>query len=461
MKIKTRLTLQFTGIFTGILLFFSISVYYFSSLYRKNDFYGRILNRAFATAHYVLDADTVSQQQHALDQRLYFQMLPREAVRVYDRQHRLVFSDGEEEVKIPASLLKQMQEKGTVHAEQGDRQTVGIQYLHRNQVYFVFASSIDLYNLNKLQHLRTLLITGFVLALVTVVLSGMAFSRAALKPFLRVVSEVEKINASDLHTRLTQADGEDEVALLAQTFNNLLNRLETAFEAQKTFVSNASHELRTPLTAMIGELQVALMNKRQPEEYERVLKSTLEDALLLAQLSNGLLQMVQASADSSKVPMTNLRLDELVWQACAEARKRQPKMLLEVDFVNLPEDDKELVVRGNEALLLIATVNVLENAYKFSAGNPMVSASIEVQPKSLVLRVQDHGIGMSPEDVRKVFVPFFRAESVRDISGHGIGLPLAEKIVQLHKGSIEVNSILHKGTQVTITLPKLMVTYLL
>ncbi|WP_205503346.1 sensor histidine kinase [Rufibacter psychrotolerans] len=455
MKIKTRLTLQFAGIFTGILLFFSISVYYFSSLYRKNDFYGRILNRAFATAHYVLDADTVSQQQHALDQRLYFQMLPREVVKVYDENHRLLFTDGADQLVVPPRLLEKLKQDGEVRLEQGDRQLVGIRYWHTNKVYFVLASSIDLYNLNKLQHLRTLLITGFVISLLTVIIAGMAFSRAALKPFLKVVSEVETINASDLRQRLSQADGEDEVAHLAQTFNNLLDRLETAFESQKTFVSSASHELRTPLTAMIGELQVALMNRRQPEEYERVLQSILEDAQLLAQLSNGLLQMVQASTDSSKIPMTDLRVDELVWQACAEGRKRQPHMKVEVDFVNLPEDDNELMIRGNEALLLIATVNVLENAAKFSRGEVIITVSIEVQARTLVLRIQDRGIGMAPEDVRKVFVPFFRAENVREISGHGIGLPLAEKIIQLHRGTIAVRSQLNEGTEVSITLPKL------
>ncbi|WP_181308136.1 HAMP domain-containing sensor histidine kinase [Rufibacter sp. XAAS-G3-1] len=459
MKIKTKLTLQFTGIFMGILLFFCVSVYYFSSLYRSNDYYGRILNRAYATAHYVLDADTVSQQQHVLDQRLYFQMLPREVVKVFDQNQRLIFQEGEENVQVPPHLLRQLTQVGEIRMEQGDRQMVGIRYLHRGQTFFVLASSIDLYNLNKLQHLRTLLITGFVMALVTVIISGIIFSRAALKPFLQVVSEVEKINPSDLHHRLSQADGEDEVSQLAQTFNNLLNRLERAFEVQKTFVSNASHELRTPLTAMIGEIQVALMKKRQPEEYERVLQSILEDAQLLAQLSNGLLQMVQASSDTTKVQMTDLRLDELIWQACAEARKRQPHMKVEVEYVNMPEDEDELMIKGNEALLLIATVNVLENAAKFSGNNPTITASIDVQPNSLLLRVSDRGIGMAPEDVRKVFVPFFRAESVRDISGHGIGLPLAEKIIQLHKGSISVHSQLNQGTEVTFTLPKLYEVY--
>lgn len=459
MKIKTKLTLQFSGIFTGILLIFSFSVYYFSSLYRTNDYYGRILNRAYATAHYVLDADTVSAQQHALDQRLYHQMLPREVVSVYNGQQELVFKDGDDQVLMTDQLFRQIQQNGEVRFMIKNRQIVGIRYFHRGQHYVILASSIDQYNLNKLDHLRTLLIMGGIGALVIILICGRFFSRAALNPFLKVVSEVERINASDLHRRLTQDKGKDEVAQLAQTFNNLLDRLETAFEAQRTFVYSASHELRTPLTAIIGELEVALMKPRQPDEYERVLRSLLDDAKLLAQLSNGLLQMVQASTDSSNVPMETIRIDELVWQACAEARKRQPNMVLDVQFAHLPEDENELLIRGNDALLLIAIVNVLENAAKFSVGEMVISATIEVQDQQQIFRVRDKGIGMTPEDVRKVFVPFFRAENVRDISGHGIGLPLAEKIIKLHKGSIAVNSQLNQGTEVAITFPKLVPVY--
>ncbi|WP_192820471.1 HAMP domain-containing sensor histidine kinase [Rufibacter sp. LB8] len=458
MKIKTRLTLQFAAIFTGILLVFCLAVYYFSSEFRQNDFYARITNRAIITANYVLGADTASAATKAAQLRQYYQVLPKEVVHVYDANQKLLFAEGEGNLLLSRDFFSQIKDQGQAQDLHEDRQMVGIKRRHQGQEYFVVASSVDMYNLTKLHHLRTLLIIGFFLSVVIVVLSGIAFSRAALAPFLKVVSEVKTIKASALHRRLSRADGTDEVAYLAQTFNNLLDRLETAFESQRTFVYSASHELRTPLTAMIGELQVALMSKRSPEEYERVLASILDDAHLLTQLSNGLLQMVQASTDYSKIPMTHLQLDELIWQACAEARKRQPALNLDVSFVNLPDDENELMINGNEALLLIATVNVLENAAKFSGPNPTITASIEVSDKRVVFCVQDKGIGMSPDDVKKVFVPFFRAENVRDISGHGIGLPLAEKIIQLHRGTIQIESMLNKGTKVCISLPKLYST---
>jgi signal transduction histidine kinase len=129
-----------------------------------------------------------------------------------------------------------------------------------------------------------------------------------------------------------------------------------------------------------------------------------------------------------------------------------PRSTSTLNFEQLPDDERRLVVKGNEALLLIALINVLENACKFSGGK-LVTASIQVQPAAIVFHVKDQGRGMRAKDLKNVFVPFWRGDNVRDISGHGIGLPLAEKIIKLHKGTIQINSQLNVGTEVTITMP--------
>ncbi|HYK55779.1 MAG TPA: HAMP domain-containing sensor histidine kinase, partial [Flavisolibacter sp.] len=228
---------------------------------------------------------------------------------------------------------------------------------------------------------------------------------------------------------------------------------ETSFEMQSTFVSSASHELRTPLTAIIGELEVALMQKREPEEYQRVLASTLDDARILARLSNGLLQIAQASTDVSKIKIKPLRFDELILSAQQEAKKRQPEIHFELNFEAYPEDEEALILNGNESLLMVAFLNVFENAGKFSRKGQTVSATIGISKKGFTVLVKDRGIGIQKNDLVNVFVPFFRAQNVRDISGHGIGLPLAERIVKLHQGTIQVHSRIGEGTEVFIYLP--------
>ncbi|WP_266204728.1 ATP-binding protein [Pontibacter kalidii] len=458
MKIRSKLTLQFASIFALILVLFSLVVYYFTSLYRQDDFYKRILNRAEVAARHVLEADEVgaaARRQNMID---FYHELPHEAVRIYNRSGELVFSHGDGNLGITPAILERLLQDGAVEYDSDVRQVVGICYQDNGEEYAVLASSIDAYSLRKLQNLKIILIVGMLGSVVVVVLAGWIFAKQALRPITKVVSEVEKISASDLHLRLSNADGKDELSHLAQTFNKMLDRLELSFEMQSTFVSNASHELRTPLTAMIGELEVALMKPREPEEYQRVLQSTLEDARLLTELSNGLLQIAQASIDNAKIKQTLLRFDELLWMARDQALKRQPQARIDIDFASFPDDEKRLMVQGNEALLLIAVVNVLENAIKFSPNGRAAIGQIEVQQRDVVLRVQDHGLGIAPEDLKHVFVPFFRAENVRNITGHGIGLPLAERILKLHRGSIAVHSQINKGTEVTISLPQAFAT---
>ncbi len=455
MKIRYKLTLQFTSIFALILILFSLLIYYFTSIYRQDDFYKRINRRALITASHTLEKERLTPEQQRQTQIQYYQELPFEAVRVYDANGDLYFADGTGEIGVTPSVLNRIKAQGKIEFETGVRQIVGVYYTSgTGKPYYVLASCIDSYSLRKLHHLKVLLIFGFLGSMVVVIIAGWVFAKQALNPITKVVSEVEKISASDLHLRLSNADGKDEISHLAQTFNKMLDRLETSFEMQRTFVSSASHELRTPLTAMIGELEVALMNKREPEEYERVLRSILEDAKLLTELSNGLLQIAQASIDPSKVKLTYLRFDELVWMAYDQVLKRLPGANITIDFANFPDDEDRLMVKGNEALLLIAVVNVIENAVKFTPTGQMVSAIIMLRNNEVVLEVSDKGLGIKEEDLKHVFVPFFRAENVRSITGHGIGLPLAERILKLHKGHISVDSRINQGTKVTISLPQ-------
>lgn len=454
MKIRTKLILQFASISALILLLFSLVVYYFTSLYRQDDFYNRIDRRASIVANHLLEADEVDVKQRRSNQISYYQELPYEAIRIFRDNGELLFAKGEGNLGVSPEVLEQIKQKKRLQYEKDARQVVGIYYPDNQGNFIVLASSMDAYSLRKLQHLKVILIVGFFGSMLLVLAAGWAFSKQAMRPITDVVREVKRVSVKDLHLRLSNADGKDEVSELSQTFNRMLDRLELAFEMQRTFVSNASHELRTPLTVMIGELEVALMKPREQEEYQRVLQSALEDARLLAELLNGLLHIAQASIDTSKIEKSYLRFDELVWMARDQALKRQPGATIDIDFANFPNDENRLVVKGNEPLLLIAVLNVLENAVKFSPSGKGATGRIAVHKQEVWLEIRDKGIGISAEDLRHVFVPFFRAENVRSISGHGIGLPLAERIIKLHSGSITVNSIVNEGTEVTIKLPQ-------
>jgi len=199
---------------------------------------------------------------------------------------------------------------------------------------------------------------------------------------------------------------------------------------------------------------VALLQaERPPAAYRRVLQRTLDSARQLNELTNGLLQIARASDDPSQVPMGPVRLDELLLQAHEQLLRRHPTCRVDLDFGD-EADAGPWAVRGNEALLLAAVLNILDNACKFSAaGGGAVTATLARLPARLALRVADQGPGLSAADLQQVFVPFFRGAAARAVPGHGIGLPLAARIMALHGGTVRVESTPGHGTQVWLEWP--------
>ncbi|MBT9393572.1 HAMP domain-containing histidine kinase [Hymenobacter sp. NST-14] len=464
MSIRTRLALQFAVILVLTLLLFSAVIYFFTYHSRREAFTDSLFARARIVAHVYLDGtrreDEASRTTYRRYLRQFYRTLPEEEVRVFDARNRVVFKEGRSGREVvPGALLEKVRSTGQdVLLEDGFRQTVSLLYRDAARGDFVVvASSVDSDSRLKLNDLLTVLTFGLLGSFVLVGIGGWFFAGQALKPMQRIVKEVDSITASDLHRRLSQTEGLDEVSLLAQRFNSLLNRLETAFAGQRTFVRDASHELRTPLAAIIGQLEVALLQQeRSPQEYRRVLQGTLDAARLLKDLTNGLLQIARASDDPSQVPRTLLRLDELLLQAHEEVHRRHPTCRIDLDFTETPAARRPVPfeVLGNEALLLSAFLNILENACKFSVGTTVpVLATLAAGRQHVRLTIQDQGLGMTEADRQQVFVPFFRSEAVRTVPGHGIGLPLTAKIMELHGGSIRIVSQLGQGTAVTLELP--------
>jgi signal transduction histidine kinase len=461
MSIRLRLALQFGSILAVTLLLFALVIYFATQQSRRNLFTQNLFRRTLVVGHaYVAGQNDRASAGEEASYRSYlrqlYRTLPAEQGRVYDAKNQLVFREGQGAAKpAPPAWLAEVRRTGraVLEPETNFHETVGLLY-HDALLgpLVVVASSVDEDSRQQLGELRQLLAIGLLAGLAVVGLGSWIFAGQALYPLRRMVREVDGITATDLSQRLTSAAGPtDEIGLLTQRFNRLLDRLEAAFVGQRTFVRDASHELRTPLTALIGELEVSLLQaERSPSEYRRVLQSTLDSARQLTSLTNGLLQIARASDDPSQVPMTDVRLDELLLQAHEQLLRRHATCRVDLDF----GEAESFTVRGNEALLLSAVLNILDNACKFSKDTGgTVTATLSRSRQHLSLLVADEGPGLTAADLQQVFVPFFRAASARAVPGHGIGLPLAARIMALHGGTVRVESEPGQGTQVWLEWP--------
>jgi signal transduction histidine kinase len=453
MKIRTRIAIQFTLLVSTILLVFAISIYFFASYHRANEFNSRLKDRALTTAKLFADVDEVDGRLLKIIDRNSINALSDEQVLIYDAADNLIYSSVDTLVYgVDSHTLDQVRDEKEMKFLKNGNEAVGIHFDGKYDEYVVIASAYDKYGYSKLKYLKYLLVFGLMITVIFTLVLGLFFSRHALSPMAGVVEQVDKISISNLNLRVNEGNGKDEIAQLAHKFNRMLERLEAAFEMQRSFVANASHELRTPLTVLTGQLEVALMNEKAGEETKQVLHALLKDIKQLNKLSNGLLDLAQANLDVSELKLTKLRIDELVGLARAELIKQNRDYTIELNLVHFPEEENWLIVLANEQLLRAAIVNIIENGCKYSRDST-TQIKLEFDQTNVYISVIDRGIGISEPDLNRVFEPFYRSLNAKTFSGHGIGLTLAQKIIQLHNGEINVSSRLNEGTTVKLTIP--------
>lgn len=453
MQIRRKLTYRFITIVAVILLFSSLAVYLSSADYRKDDFYNRLINKASNTAKLLIEVEEVDAKLlHRIEDNNPMS-LPEEKIVIFNYKNQRIFNtDNKGILKITPAIIDQIRLEGETRYMQDGHEVVGFMFTDTYDRFVVIAAGKDIYGLGKLKNLRNILLFVFAISIIIVSISGWIYAGKALHPINKLVERVNNISITSLNLRLDEGENQDEISQLAHTFNQMLERLEKAFNMQKNFIANASHELRTPLTAITGQLEVILMKQRNEEEYRKTMTSVLDDMKSLNNTSNRLLLLAQASSETSKVDFNPTRIDDLLWQAQQENLKRNPNYIIEIGFSDTMEDEAQLTVTGNDQLLKTAVGNLMENGCKYSDDHK-VQVFVLPRPQYLYISFSDKGIGINPEDLKQIFEPFHRGSNAVGYKGHGIGLSLVERIVQLHGGRIDVKSEVGEGTIFTLILP--------
>ena len=234
--------------------------------------------------------------------------------------------------------------------------------------------------------------------------------------------------------------------------NITIRPIEQALSSQKMFVSNVSHELRTPLAAITAELDLALSRERTPEQYQKSLMRSLDDAHRMTLLIDGLLNLAKADYGAHGITMELLRIDELLLDAREQLLHGHPNYTVNISFdENAMDADADFTINGNEYLMNIALKNLIENNCKYSDNNTS-NILITTTESGICITLSDSGKGMTTEEQRNIFQLFYRGTSTGQ-KGHGIGMALAQKIISLHKGEIEVKSKPGYGTTFSVKIP--------
>ncbi|MBE0497083.1 MAG: HAMP domain-containing protein [Campylobacterales bacterium] len=298
-------------------------------------------------------------------------------------------------------------------------------------------------------NLRYIIIFIVPIVLLFAVLFGNILISRAFRPIELLLQEIQSIGAKSLSKRVQTRKTNDEIDQISQEINKLLDRVDKAYTQISQFTGDVSHELKTPLTIMRGGLEVALNNDRPTQEYKNVLKSTLDEVLSVQQMIENLLLVAKLDTTAPQNIKEMVYLDEILLEVTHEL-----KPLAEKKQCTLEVEIKEAVsLYANEHLLKIAIKNILQNSIFYSHAYSKIFICLEKHQDTLLLSIEDFGIGMAEQTVENIFEKFYRGDESRSkhTGGSGLGMSIVKKILVMHEIAIHIHSTLGEGTKVTLS----------
>lgn len=458
MSIKYKIALLFAILVTLFVAIVSVSVYFVSVNERAGSFSKRLKNRAVSTAKVYAGTK---------DNNISFMRMMNTAAvaSLYNKSITIINDDGlpeyffsdnpHDSLMLTPKEIAHVKKEGEYLFDYHLQKAAAIYYNKGKVNRFIIAvAAYDIDGEEYLLQLRKTLVIALLLAIVFSFFCGLAFAKSVISPIRRITEEVNLITSNNLSKHIKTGRPRDELTRLAQTFNDLLDRLQQSFMTQRNFISNASHELSTPLTSISSQLEVAMQKNRSGEEYLEVMQSVYEDIKELHLLTHSLLNIAKTGSHGG-IDLNEVRVDEILFKVISDVKKQNGKYKIALNFEVVPDDEKLLTVFGNANLLYIAFKNIIENGCKY-ASDHQSKVAVLFDKSKIIIKVANIGDIIAEADIQNIFQPFFRAETAQNKPGFGLGLTLTKRILSLHKAAIGVESAPEKGTLFTLTIPNIV-----
>lgn len=290
------------------------------------------------------------------------------------------------------------------------------------------------------------------LLIAVALLVGYSITRRAFLPIEEIRRTAETIGAGgDLSARIPTERTQGEIRQLAETFNEMFGRLETSFEHERQFTSDASHELRTPVAVITSQAEYSLLPDATPEEQREGLEVILEQARKMSALISQLLMLARADSGTQQLTMAPVDLSLLASMTAEQCREAADRRQIRLDCEIAPG----IMTEGDQASLVRVFLNLLENAIQYGRPGGFVKLTLAVQNDFAVCSIADDGIGIARENLERIWQRFYRVDPSRNPGGSntGLGLSLVKWIIEAHHGTIEAESGLGKGSCFTFRLP--------
>ena len=456
-SVRTRLTLWYAGVLAFSLIAFALVIYYAAG----NIFHDRQDESLRSTAQTVASAYVEELgETHSLSTAgqvvLAEITFPNRYVQLTDNTGKPIAASANlsgSNIAIPSPIFADARARGFSHTTvNGLRVAVVPLSSDQSLGYAAVAESLSVIEDGQ-RELRRDFFAGVPLVLLLASAGGYFLARKSLAPITAMNSQTQRISAENLSARLDVTSPRDELGKLATTINDLLARLENSFKEQQRFIADASHELRTPLAVLRGETEVALGKSRTVEEYQQSLTLIQDEAERLSRIVEDLFILARQPVNTRAALNTaRLSLNDAI-NDCARAAqvlaiRKGVRLKLENDF-------PAIVLNGDEELIRRLILNLLDNAVKYTPAGGEILLALTRQNGNAEIIVRDTGIGIPEAAQQRVFDRFYRVDKARAraMGGAGLGLSIAQWIVEVHGGEINVASAPGQGSTFTVKLP--------
>lgn len=315
--------------------------------------------------------------------------------------------------------------------------------------YLVVAMSMEDFEI--VQILKNILIVIFPLILIALFFIARFFAGRSILPVKTIIDTSSQITRENLQMRIPLPANKDELYALSQNINNLLDRIEYAVEREKQFTSDASHELRTPLAVIKGTMEVLIRKPRNQQEYENKINFCISEVDRLNKMVDQLLLLARFENQKQNINNESIYLNALILDQITRFSDKiaTKKIRMNTNFTS------EFYINSDSYLVSIIISNLISNAIKYTNNHGEISVILSQNNESLLFTIIDNGIGISKNDLDKVFHSFYRADSLNhsNIKGTGLGLSIVKRLCELLKISISIESELNVGTIIKLSLP--------
>lgn len=449
-KIALTLSVSFSLLF-GIVL---IIIYISFNDFRREEFKDRFIRRLGFTTNFISKSKNFEEEAPIFFNENSDNFLLNETILIFNGQKELIYSTiKDQKVTWDKNLLIELDSKKDIYNEVAVPEVYAALKNINGQNYYILTSAYDTNGKSKLEYLKYLLVTAFITCTLLIGFFSYYFMGKFLRPLEDLNKEISEVTAHKLTTQVAVEQSNDEISILANSFNTMISRLNDVFQSQKDFTASASHEIRTPITRMAFQLENLIKLEQHSPETLSALQQMLKDVYQLSDLTNSLLLLTKFDKENIQSIYEEVRIDEVIFESFDRVQKSYPNLKMDFGISEETQENAFLTINGVQSLLDIVFINLLKNAAAYS-DNADAKILITETERILMVDVLSEGKTISEEEQPKLFEAFMRGNNSQNISGSGLGLRIVKRILEYHGAEISYNSPLENLNKFSITFNK-------